>query len=90
MERTRYHVGPPWPPSRGLYDYTLGLCLSDLAWEFLRRHAAYQRDYQLGCQGRMKACRLRCGVNLQRVHKRSPRADAWHLYSFRCPIAAST
>lgn len=90
MERTRYYVGPPWPPCRGLYDYTLSLCLSDLAWEYMRRNTDYQRDYQIHCQGCTRPCPLRCGLSVQQLHKRSVRACAWHLHSFRRPVVAST
>ncbi|WP_420537104.1 transcriptional regulator domain-containing protein [Hyphomicrobium zavarzinii] len=83
MERTRYYVGPPWPPRCGAYDYVLKLCPSDLAWEFLRRHYGYQRDFRISCRGYRRPNRLRCGLSLQRTHKCSLRAAAWHLCSFR-------
>lgn len=82
-QRSRYYVGPPWPPHRGAYDYALALSPSDLAWEFLRRHIRYQRDFQLSRQGCARMCRLRCGLRVLRSHKRSLRPCIWHLHSFR-------
>ncbi|WP_442909777.1 transcriptional regulator domain-containing protein [Hyphomicrobium sp.] len=83
MERSRYYVGPPWPPSRGTYDYILSLCPSDLAWEFLRRHCPYQRDYQLSRRGCARQYRTRCQMNLVRMRRRSLRPGVWDLHSFR-------
>lgn len=84
MERARHYVGPPrWPPDEGAYDYTLSLCLSDLAWEYLRRQALYQRDYQLNRAGISRPRRLRSGLLVMHVRKRALRAETWKLHSFR-------
>lgn len=86
MSRMRYHVGPPWPPSRGAYDYAMALCPSDLAWEFLRRSPAYQRDYRLNCKGVVRAPRcLRVSPPLTRVRRHTQSAGAWGLHSFVDP-----
>jgi hypothetical protein len=84
MERRRHYVGPlPWPPDRGVYDYTLTLCLSDLAWEYLRRQPLYQHAYQLSRAGIAQPRRLRSGLRLTRVRKCALRAESWCLHSFR-------
>lgn len=76
----RHHVGPPWPPLRGAYDYALALCRSDLAWEFLRRSPAYQRDYRLNCKGVAPAPRcLHISPALTRVRRRARTVSAWGL-----------
>jgi hypothetical protein len=86
MTRMRYHVGPPWPPIKGAYDYALALCPSDFAWEFLRRSPTYQRDYRLNCKGAVHSCR-RFGVSprLTRIRRQSRGASAWGLQSFVDP-----
>lgn len=86
MPCTRHHVGPPWPPPAGAYDYALTLCRSDLAWEFLRRSPAYQRDYHLNCKGVTRAPRC-LGISpvLTRVRRRARTASGWGLHSFVDP-----
>lgn len=86
MPRTRHYVGPPWPLTRGAYDYALALCPSDLAWEFLRRSPAYQRDYCLNRKGVTGAPRcLGTSPPLTRVRRRARTALAWGLHSFVDP-----
>ena len=87
MLRTRHHVGPSWPPPAGAYDYALALCRSDIAWEFLRRSPAYQRDYHLNRKGvsRIPRC-LGISPALTRVRRRARAASAWGLHYFVDPM----
>lgn len=81
----RHHVGPAWPPDVTAYDYVLTLCWSDLAWEFLRRNPAYQRDYRLNRKGRMPPRLLKSGVPLICIRRHTPRAHQWDLSTFVDP-----
>jgi hypothetical protein len=90
MQRLRHYVGPSWPPDIGAYDYALTLCPSELAWEFLRRNPAYQRDYRLSRRGRQRTRRLKGGRQLTRVRRYTPRSGAWGLHPFRRSGAAGT
>lgn len=86
MARTRHYVGPPWPASKGAYDYALALCPSDLAWEFLRRSPAYQRDYRLNCKGISRSPRcLGTTLQLTRIRRHARLASSWGLSSFVDP-----
>lgn len=90
MPCTRHYVGPPWPPSKGAYDYVLALCRSDLAWEFLRRSPAYQRDYRLNCKGVAHAPRcFRVSPQLTRIRRGARAASAWGLQSFIDPTLSA-
>ena len=90
MQRLRHYVGPSWPPDIGAYDYALTLCPSELAWEFLRRNPAYQRDYRLSRRGRQRTRRLKGGRQLTRVRRYTPRSGAWGLHPFCRSGAAGT
>jgi len=79
MSQMRHYVGPRWPLDRAAYAYTLDSCLSDLAWEFLRRNADYQRDYRLSQRVCEHPRRLVCGRYLTRLRRRPPRRDRWDL-----------
>lgn len=83
MIGTRFHVGPSWPPQINEYNYVLTLCSAELAWEFLRRNPAYQRDYRLSCKGLSPPRCLKWGQQFTRVRKRFLRAKAWGLCFFR-------
>lgn len=85
MPYLRHYVGPSWPPHIGAYDYALALCPSDLAWEFLRRNADYQRDYRLGRRGIQRTRRLRTGLHLTRVRRHTLRSITWGLIPFVDP-----
>lgn len=90
MPRLRHYVGPPWPPSKGAYDYALALCPSDLAWEFLRRSPAYQRDYRLNCKGITRPPRCFGLVpQLTRIRRRVRFASFWGLTCFADPETAA-
>jgi hypothetical protein len=86
MPKLRHFVGPPWPPTEDAYDYALTLCRSDLAWEFLRRAPAYQRDYQLNFRGQSQAPRCLCASpQLTRIRRKTRAAAAWGLLAFVDP-----
>jgi len=88
MARLRHYVGPEWPLDPDRYAYVLDLCRSDLAWEFLRRNADYQRDYRLSRRGAERPRRLAGGQYLLRLRRRSPRCHRWGLDPLvdpRCP-----
>jgi hypothetical protein len=85
MPRPRYYVGPAWPPAINAYDYVLGLCASDLAWEFLRRNPHYQRDYRLSRRGWHQPRRLSSGHQLTRIRRQTLRSITWGLHPFVDP-----
>jgi hypothetical protein len=85
MPRLRHYVGPDWPIDLTRYAYVLNLCRSDLAWEFLRRNPAYQRDYRLSRRGPGRPRRLGSGQYLTRLRRRSLRCSAWGLDPFVDP-----
>jgi hypothetical protein len=85
MIHTRHYVGPAGPLHRAAYAYVLNLCPSDLAWEFLRRNAHYQRDYRLSLRGIPRRRRLRCGPILMRLRRRTHRSNRWGLDPFVDP-----
>jgi hypothetical protein len=79
MLRLRHYVGPDWPFELARYAYLLNVCRSDLAWEYLRRNPAYQRDYRLSRRGPERPRRLGSGQYLTRLRRRSPRCERWGL-----------
>ena len=81
----RFYVGPRWPPSITAYDYALSLAPSDLAWEFLRRNAQYQRAYRLSRRGSARSGRLSSGHQFIRVRRHTPGSIAWGLHTFVDP-----
>jgi hypothetical protein len=85
MSMPRFYVGPRWPASIAAYDYALTLSPSDLAWEFLRRNAQYQRAYRLSRRGSERPGRLRGGHPIVRVRRRTVRSIAWGLNTFVDP-----
>ena len=72
-------------PARGLssYDYVRTLNVADLAWEYLRRNAVYQRAWRLSAPSRPKAIHLMDGTRLVRPRLRFPQAEVWGLICFR-------
>lgn len=86
MVSRRHYVGPPWPPYLGAYDYALGLCRTDFAWEFLRRSPAYQRDYQLNRKGIAHCQRRFDGLPcVTRVRRLARDSCTWGLFAFVNP-----
>lgn len=81
--RKRFYVGPTWPPHVGAYEYARTLLKTGWAWEFLRRNPDYQRDYRVCRAGFPSFCLHRSGIALGRLRRRSCRAEAWGLCSFR-------
>jgi hypothetical protein len=81
----RFYVGPHWPPSIAAYDYALALSPSDLAWEFLRRNAQYQRAYRLSRRGSEGPRRLRSGHLCTRIRRHTSGSVAWGLTTFVDP-----
>ena len=67
------------------YDYALNLAPSDLAWEFLRRNAQYQRAYRLSRRGLHRPRRLSSGHRFIRVRRRTSGSIAWGLRTFVDP-----
>jgi hypothetical protein len=78
-------IGPRWPPPITAYEYTLALSPSDLAWEFLRRNAQYQRAYRLSRRGSERSGRLSSGLLFIRIRRRTLRSIAWGLNTFVDP-----
>ena len=90
MTCIRNFVGPSWPPGHDSYGYVLSLSPSDLAWEFLRRSPAYQRDYQLNRKGiSVVPHRPRGGKQFVMVRRRSRSATSWGLSFFADPVLAA-
>ena len=81
----KFSVGPRWPPSISAYDYALTLAPSDLAWEFLRRNAQYQRAFRLSRRGSERPGRLSSGHLFVRIRRRTLRSIAWGLHTFVDP-----
>src|SRR5262245_55576585 len=82
----RFYVGPRWPPSITAYDYALSLAPSDLAWEFLRRNAQYQRAYRLSRRGSPEPGRPSSRCQLIRVRRHTSGSIAWGLHTFIDPV----
>jgi hypothetical protein len=81
MSSVSHHVGPPWPPPLSAYDYLSNAQRRDWAWEYLRRHDAYQTDAASATP--YVTTRLDSGALLTRLHEPQPRAEAWGLCCFR-------
>jgi hypothetical protein len=81
----RSYVGPRWPLRITAYDYVLALSPSDLAWEFLRRNAQYQRAYRLSRRGLHRPGRLSSGHLFTRVRRHTLGSIAWGLHPFVDP-----
>ncbi|WP_442908672.1 transcriptional regulator domain-containing protein [Hyphomicrobium sp. DMF-1] len=81
--RKRFYVGPAWPPHVSAYEYARTLPRTGWGWEFLRRNPVYQRDYKLCRAGCPSFCWHKTGIALCRLRRRSCRAEAWGLCSFR-------
>lgn len=65
------------------YDFVASLHKADLAWEYLRRNYAYQRDWRNSAVGREKSLRLMDGTRLYRPRRRYLQAEEWGLINFR-------
>ena len=90
MPRLRHFVGPCWPLDVTAYDYVVDLCPSDLAWEFLRRNPAYQRDFRLQRRGDPQRRRLKTGQWMTRLRRAPVDAGKWGVYPFcRSEIAGA-
>jgi hypothetical protein len=85
----RFYVGPRWPPSITAYDYVLALAPGDLAWEFLRRNAQYQRAYRLSRRRSERLARLSSGHLFFRVRRRTSGSRVWGLYTFVDPALSA-
>lgn len=83
MSRVGHHVGPPWPPLPSAYDYLSTAPRRDWAWEFLRRHEAFQADAETASSTPDISTRVESGVLLTRLREAQPRAEAWGLCCFR-------
>lgn len=65
------------------YDYVRTLTRSRIAWEYLRRNPEYGRDWQASVRDRPEETRLADGTIVFRARRRSKRAEAWGLCTFR-------
>lgn len=65
------------------YDFVANLHKADLAWEYLRRNPAYQRDWRMNAPGRCNPVRLTDGTRLYRPRRRFKSAEEWGLIIFR-------
>src|SRR5262245_23300823 len=81
----RFYVGPRCPLRITAYDYVFALSPSDLAWEFLRRNAQYQRAYRLSRRGLRRSGRLSSGHLFTRVRRHTLGSIAWGLHPFVDP-----
>jgi hypothetical protein len=63
--------------------------LSDWAWEFLRRHPDYRRDWRGAVPRSLPVVRLDDGTELLRLRRRYPAAERWGLYAFADPSNAA-
>jgi transcriptional regulator len=64
------------------YDYVRFLSRSRIAWEYLRRHPSYKRDWR-AASARPQPVHLSDGTVLLRARRRYLRAEAWGMYIFR-------
>lgn len=78
------NVGPVASNTLRLSDYddVLTLTRSGIAWEYLRRHPDYRRDWRASAREVERQIRLSDGTIVIRVSRRSKRAEAWGLYTF--------
>jgi hypothetical protein len=83
MSRVGHHVGPPWPPLLSAYDYLSTVQRRDWAWEYLRRHEAYQAHAETASSTPHISIRLESGALLTRLREPQPRVEAWGLCCFR-------
>ena len=67
------------------YDYVRTLTRSRIAWEYLRRHPDYRRDWHNSAPRRPRPVLLSDGTVLLQAQRRFRRAEAWGLYGFRRP-----
>ena len=65
------------------YDYVRFLSRSLLAWEYVRRHPDYRRDWNMHAGQQPRCARLDDGTEVLRVRRRIMRAESWGLYTFR-------
>jgi hypothetical protein len=80
-------VGPL--PDPAAYDYLRQASRSGLAWEFLRRNQAYQRDWRCSRTLVPRKLHLGSGVSLYRPRRRFPLAEAWGLGQFVDPAVSA-
>lgn len=67
------------------YDYIRTLTRSRIAWEYLRRHPGYRRDWRNAGPRRPQPALLSDGTVLIKARRRFRRAEAWGLHGFRRP-----
>jgi len=67
------------------YNYVRFLTRSRIAWEYLRRHPDYRRDWNISALVHPRPVHLTDGTVLLRSRRRFMRAEAWGLYIFRRP-----
>lgn len=65
------------------YDFVRSLTRSRIAWEYLRRHPDYRRDWHKYAPERPRPTTLSDRTVLLQARQRSTRADAWGLCTFR-------
>ncbi|WP_315833500.1 DUF2285 domain-containing protein [Bradyrhizobium prioriisuperbiae] len=63
--------------------------MSDWAWEFLRRHPDYRRDWRAAVPRSLPIVHLDDGTQLLRLRRRYPAAERWGLYAFADPFKAA-
>jgi hypothetical protein len=67
------------------YDYVRFLTRSRVAWEYIRRHPDYRRDWRIFAPRQPRPTYLTDGTVMLRARRRFVRAEAWGLYTFRRP-----
>lgn len=65
------------------YDYVRTLTRSRIAWEYLRRHPDYGRDWRTCIRERPRKFMLKDGTVMLQARRSSRRAEAWGLCTFR-------
>ena len=65
------------------YQHVRFLTRSRIAWEYLKRHPDYRRDWHISASKQPRPTRMTDGTVVLRARRRFMRAEAWGLYTFR-------
>lgn len=70
-------------PSICDYDYIRGLPARDMAWEYLKRHPDYRRDWNRAAPHRPEIIHFPDATIVLQARRCASQAGAWGLCSFR-------